>query len=145
MYTPYDSNRGWHGEWFYIRNLAEALFPPFTGRRLERQESWSWGPASRQNKKLEIIGAELQKLMRHGLDRVRVFHTFFHHRVAPLEERTRSMWMYGGPMDPDHASPEELANDEVWSRLDRVLQLRPKETLEGKLGALNTMKQSNLV
>ena len=47
VYTPYDSNWGWHGEWFYIRNPAEAPFSPFTGRRLERQESWSWGPASR--------------------------------------------------------------------------------------------------
>ena len=37
-YSPYDSNRGWHGEWFYIRNPAEAPFPPFTGRR---RESWS--------------------------------------------------------------------------------------------------------
>ena len=55
MYSPYDSNRGWHGEWFYIGNPTEVPFPPFTGRRLE---SWSWGPSSRQNK-LEIIGAEL--------------------------------------------------------------------------------------
>ena len=30
-YTRYDSNRGWHGEWFYIRNLVEASFPSFTG------------------------------------------------------------------------------------------------------------------
>ena len=59
VYTPCDSNRRWHGEWFYIRNLAEALFPPFTGRRLERQESWSWGPASQQKKKVEIIEVEL--------------------------------------------------------------------------------------
>ena len=46
-YIPYDSNRGWHGEWFYIRNLAEVPFPSFTKRRLERRESWSWGPSSR--------------------------------------------------------------------------------------------------
>ena len=57
-YTPYDSNRGWHGEWFYIRNPAEAPFLPFTGRRLERQESWLWRPSSRQNK-LEVSEAEL--------------------------------------------------------------------------------------
>ena len=38
-YTPCDSNWGWHGEWFYIRNLAEVPFRPFTDRRLERQES----------------------------------------------------------------------------------------------------------
>ena len=38
-YTPYDSNRGWHGEWFHIRNPVEAPFPPFTGRRPKRRES----------------------------------------------------------------------------------------------------------
>ena len=46
-YTPCDSNRGWHGEWFYIRNRVEAPFPPFTSRRPEKLDSWSWGPASR--------------------------------------------------------------------------------------------------
>ena len=58
-YSPCHSNRGWHSEWFYIRNPAEAPFPPFTSRRPEGQESWSWSLASWQNKKLEIIGAEL--------------------------------------------------------------------------------------
>ena len=36
VYIPCDSNRWWHGEWFYIRNPTEAPFPPFTGRRPER-------------------------------------------------------------------------------------------------------------
>ena len=66
-YLPYDSNRGWHGEWFYIRNPVEAPFPPFTRRRPERWESWSWGSSSLQNK-LEVIEVELQKLVQHGLD-----------------------------------------------------------------------------
>ena len=56
---------------------------------------------------------ELQKLVQRGLDGVRVFHTLFHHRVALLVERTWPMWKYGGPMDPDHASLEDLPNDEV--------------------------------
>ena len=122
----------------------EASFLPFTRRRPERWDSWSWGPASRQNK-LEVIEAELQKLVQHGLDGLRVFHTFFRHRVASLAERTWPMWMYTGPMDPDRASLEELATDEVWSQLDRVLQLRAKETLDGKPGPLHTAKLSNLV
>ena len=41
-YTPCDSNRGWHEEWFYIRNPAEAPFPAFTGGRPQKQKSWSW-------------------------------------------------------------------------------------------------------
>jgi len=49
-------------EWFYIRNLAEAPFSPFTRKRPERRKSWSWGPSSWQNK-LEVIEAELQKLV----------------------------------------------------------------------------------
>ena len=83
--------------------------------------------------------------MRHGLNGLRVFHTFFHRRVTPLAERRRSMWEYSGPMDPDRASPEELPKDEVWSQLDRVLQLRDKDSLEGTPIPLHAAKLSNLV
>ena len=55
------------------------------------------------------------------------------------------MWLYFGPMDLDRVSPVELAKDEVWSRLDRVLQLMARETLEGKPGPLHTGKLPNLV
>ena len=51
--------------------------------------------------------------MQQGLDGLRVFHTFFHRRVAPLVERRRPMWNYLGPTDPDRALPEELVKDEV--------------------------------
>ena len=123
----------------------EAPFPVFTGRRPERRESWSWGPFRREKKKVEIIKAELQKLVRCGLDGVRVFHTLYRHRVAPFAEREWPMWRYGDPMDPDRASPEELPNDKVWSRLDRVLQLKPKEKVDGKPGPLNASVVSRMV
>ena len=55
------------------------------------------------------------------------------------------MWNYLGPTDPNHTSLEESAKDEVWSRLDRVLQLRAQESLEGKLGPLHAAKLSTLV
>ena len=58
-YIPYDSNRGWHEEWFYIRNPVEAPFPAFTGGRPKRRDSWSWGPSHREKKKVEIIKEEL--------------------------------------------------------------------------------------
>ena len=57
-YIPCDSNRGWHGEWFYIRNPVEASFPVFTSERLEKQDSWSWGYSCRE-KKVEISEVEL--------------------------------------------------------------------------------------
>ena len=51
--------------------------------------------------------------MWHGLDGVWVFHTLYRRRVAPLVERARPMWRYGGPSNPDRVSLEELPNDEV--------------------------------
>ena len=56
---------------------------------------------------------ELRRLVRHGLDGLRVFHTFFHHRVTPLVERTCPMWEYSVPTDPDRTLLEELSRDEV--------------------------------
>ena len=55
------------------------------------------------------------------------------------------MWNYSGPMDPNLVLPKELAKDEVWSRLDRVLQLRDKESLEGKPRPFHIVKLSTLV
>ena len=54
--------------------------------------------------KVEVIEEELRKLIRHGLDGVRVFHTLFRRRVAPLAERTQPMWMYGGWSNSDRVS-----------------------------------------
>ena len=88
---------------------------------------------------------ELQKLVQHSLEGLRVFHTFFHRRVTLLAERRQPMWAYSSPTDPNRASTEVLAKDEVWSQLDWVLQLRDKESLEGKPEPLHAMKLSNLV
>ena len=55
------------------------------------------------------------------------------------------MWKYSGPSDPDRASPEKLPNDNVWSRLDRVLQTKPKEKVNGKPAPFNSIIVSRLV
>ena len=55
------------------------------------------------------------------------------------------MWNYLGPIDPDRASLEELAKDEVWSWLNWVLQLRAQESLEGKPRPFHAVKLSTLV
>ena len=83
--------------------------------------------------------------MRNGLDGLRVFHTFFRHRVAPLGERTRTMWEYSSTTDPDRVSPEELSKDEVRSYLGRALQLRDEDSLEGTPGPIHAAKLSDVV
>ena len=82
-----------------------------------KQKSWSWGFAHTERHKVEVIEEELRKLVRDGLDGVWVFHTLYHCRVASLAERTHPMWKYDGRSDPDRTSPEELPDDEIWSRV----------------------------
>jgi len=55
------------------------------------------------------------------------------------------MWEYGGRSDPNRASPEELLDDEVWSHVGWVLQLRPREMVVGKPIPLNASIVSTLV
>ena len=62
--------------------------PPFHRQEAEEARELVVGPACRQKEKVEIFEAELQKLVWRDLDGVRVFHTLYHHRVAPLAERT---------------------------------------------------------
>ena len=112
-YTPCDSNQGWHGEWFYIRNSVGAPFLAFTGGRLVKQKSWSWGCAHTKKHKVEAIEEELRKLERGSLNGVWVFHTLYCRWVVPVAERTHPMWKYDGRSNPDRVSLEELPDDEI--------------------------------
>ena len=55
------------------------------------------------------------------------------------------MWKYDGRSDLACVSPEDLPDDEVWSHLGQVLQLRPKDTVVGKPIPFNASVVSNLV
>nr|TKW31777.1 hypothetical protein SEVIR_2G128700v2 [Setaria viridis] len=114
-YSPNNSNRGWHGEWFYLGNPPEAPFPNFTGNRLD------------------VIEVALRKCMEEGLNGRRAFATFIYRWVTPLAERMRRIWEYFGMSDPDRASSKELLGDEIWGHLGRVLQSGQQLTLDGML------------
>jgi len=55
------------------------------------------------------------------------------------------MWLYSGSSDPDRASPEDLPDDVVRSRLGRVLQLKPREKVKGRPTPFNSSIMSTLV
>ena len=71
------------------------------------------GLRKKEKHKVGVIEAELRKLVKSGLNGVRVFYTLYHRRVMPLAERVRPMWMYDGRSDPDHVSSKDLPDDEV--------------------------------
>ena len=81
--------------------------------RWEAREAEKLVMGLRPLREMEVIEEEVWKLVRSGLDGVRVFHTLFRRRVAPLAERTWPMWMYGGRSDPDRVSSEDLPDNEV--------------------------------
>jgi hypothetical protein len=97
VYTPADSNRGWHEEWFYIRNVAGHPFPSFTGACPVRKDSWTWGRPTAEKERAEVLEKVLWKcIMEDGLDGVWLFGTMFSHRVIPLAIRTTKIWEYTG-------------------------------------------------
>ena len=48
------SNKGWHSQWFYLKNDAAAPLPKFTGRLIEEAlEQWrKWGVPEKDKKKI---------------------------------------------------------------------------------------------
>ena len=48
------SNKGWHSQWFYLKNDATTLLPEFIGRLIEEApEAWrKWGVPEKDKKKI---------------------------------------------------------------------------------------------
>ena len=47
------SNKGWHVQWFYVKNAAAAPLSDFTGRLIEEApQVWSWGPPKKEKKRM---------------------------------------------------------------------------------------------
>ena len=74
-----DNNRGWHDEWFYIRNPSkrEEAFPAFTRSAPEKQDIWIWGASRRRKNTVGMIKEVLQGLVSRGFDGARVFAIIF--------------------------------------------------------------------
>ncbi|XP_066361110.1 uncharacterized protein [Miscanthus floridulus] len=57
------SNKGWHSQWFYVKNDAAAPLLVFTGRYIvETLGSWGWGVMGKEKKHLNDLLATLQTL-----------------------------------------------------------------------------------
>ena len=54
------SNKGWHSQWFYIKNDTATPLPVFTGRYImETSKSWGWGVMAKEKKHLNGLLAAL--------------------------------------------------------------------------------------
>jgi hypothetical protein len=56
------SNRGWQNGWFYLQNDG-GLLPEYTGKMVhECPTKWGWGAPAREQKRLDVLLAGLEKL-----------------------------------------------------------------------------------
>jgi hypothetical protein len=90
--TLRDSNKDWHRGWFYLKNHeGPGRLPEYAASRQvphKDSDSWSWGPPSLNQKRLEDHLRCLARLKdAHGLTRVGVMDTYFRLGIAPLMER----------------------------------------------------------
>ena len=47
------SHKGWHQQWFYVKNHADALLPKYTGRTIvEAPEMWTYSPVEKEKKRI---------------------------------------------------------------------------------------------
>ncbi|RLN39003.1 hypothetical protein C2845_PM01G11200 [Panicum miliaceum] len=127
-YTSAESNKEWHGDWFYIRNSPEALVPEFHVGRPVRDLSWTWGTLTLE----KFLARDIREVIRKrvvgaGLNGATLFFTMRERRVMSLVEQRMPLWLYSGPSDPDRAFTEELQEDDVCSWLMMVLKGADRE------------------
>ena len=78
------SNKGWHSQWFYVRDDVSATLPRYTGRLIvDAPESWSWGVQSKDKKHLSDLFSALQALKDRGIKGTGIIGTYHARRVAP--------------------------------------------------------------
>ena len=82
------SNKGWHSQWFYIKNDATAPLPAFTGCYiLEAPGSWGWGVPGKRKKQLNSLLTAIQTLKQRGVKGSGIIGAYHTRRVAPLMAR----------------------------------------------------------
>jgi hypothetical protein len=85
------SNKGWHSQWFYLKNVAglsllEHVLPEFTGRVIEMvSEMWAkWGLTKKEKRRIRDHVAAINILREHDLKGLGVIGAYHVRRVAPL-------------------------------------------------------------
>jgi hypothetical protein len=111
-------NRGWHEEWFYIKNPEQLWFPAFTGAHPVKKKGCSWGASTAEKRWLVFHEATLrERVTEGGLNGALLFYTFHSRLVIPLAKRSARMWDYSGHVDHDRVLPVEITDDDVFSRI----------------------------
>ena len=79
------SNKGWHSQWFYIKDDMASPLPVFSGRIIEEVSgSWKWGVPDKDKKRIKDHLATLQIQKERGVKGSGIIGSYHTRRVAPL-------------------------------------------------------------
>jgi hypothetical protein len=87
------SNKGWHKQWFYLKDDTTAPLPMFSRHLIEEApEQWGWGVPYKDKKEIDDHRTTIVFLKERGLKGSCVIDTYHAMRVAPLMARTLPMY-----------------------------------------------------
>jgi len=110
------SNKGWHSQWFYVKDDAAAPLPVFSRRVIEETPgSWKWGVPVKEKKNLNDLLAALQTLKDRGVRGSGIIGAYHARRVAPLMARVLPLHQMvpGAPFEGTTLVDEALPPSEV--------------------------------
>jgi hypothetical protein len=118
------SNKGWHLQWFYIKNYDITLFPLFTTRTIVTAlPVWSWGPVDKEKKRLTPFLGAIAYLKGHGFCGACIIGAYHSRRVMSLMVRALSLYgMASGVRLEGMALAQGLLRDsEIQQRIREAL------------------------
>lgn len=110
------SNKGWHQQWFYVKNRVDAPLPEYTGRIIEDALAvWAYGPIEKEKTWIQGLLEAIALLKSRGLTGAGVVGVYHARRVAPMMLRARSLdeMVPGACPEGTVLLTEEIANTEL--------------------------------
>nr|TKW27773.1 hypothetical protein SEVIR_3G279100v2 [Setaria viridis] len=118
------SHKGWHQQWFYVKNYSNSPLPTFTGRVIKAVlELWSYGPVEKEKKRITGLLQAIEHLKGKGLTGAGVIGAYHARRVASLMLRVRSLadMVPGVPTEGTVLAMGALADTEIRQRVEEAL------------------------
>ena len=88
------SNKGWHAQWFYLKNHPTVPLLDFTRPLIEEASlTWLWGPPDKEKKRMHDILEAAASLKSHDLHGAGVIGAYHARRVELLMARALPFFM----------------------------------------------------
>ena len=120
------SNKGWHSQWFYLKNDTAAPLSEFNGRLIEEApEPWrKWRVSETDKKKIQDHITAIHILKENGPKGSRVIRAYHARRVAPLMMRVLPLYMMvpGASFDGMTLAEGALPHSEVAQCIKEVME-----------------------